>query len=182
MFTKIILALVLIVGIFFVVAAFQPKDFRVARSTTIEAPAGTVFDQVNDFHKWETWSPWAKLDPQMKQTFEGPASGTGSSYAWVGNNQVGEGRMTILESRPGELVKIKLEFIKPFAATNTAEFTFKPEGNKTAVDWTMLGEKNLISKAFGLVMNMDKMIGSDFEKGLADLKRVSEAAAKTPQP
>ncbi|WP_009962085.1 SRPBCC family protein [Verrucomicrobium spinosum] len=182
MFTKIILALVLIVGIFFVAAAFQPKDFSITRATTIEAPSTTVFDQVNDFHKWEAWSPWAKLDPQMKHTFEGPASGTGSSYAWVGNNQVGEGRMTILESRPGELVKIKLEFIKPFAATNTAEFTFKSEGSKTAVDWTMLGEKNLMSKAFGLVMNMDKMIGGDFEKGLADLKRVSEAAAKAPQP
>lgn len=182
MFSKIILALVLIVGIFFVVAAFQPKDFSVNRATTIEAPSTTVFDQVNDFHKWEAWSPWAKLDPQMKQTFEGPAAGTGASYAWVGNNQVGEGRMTILESRPGELVKIKLEFIKPFAATNTAEFTFKTEGTKTAVNWTMSGEKNLMSKAFGLVMNMDKMIGGDFEKGLADLKRVSESTAKTPQP
>lgn len=182
MFSKIILALVLIVGVFFVVAAFQPKDFSVTRATTIEAPSTTVFDQVNDFHKWEAWSPWAKRDPQMKQTFEGPASGAGASYAWVGNNQVGEGRMTILESRPGELVKIKLEFIKPFAATNTAEFTFKTEGTKTAVNWTMSGEKNLMSKAFGLVMNMDKMIGGDFEKGLADLKRVSESAANSPQP
>lgn len=182
MFAKIILAIVLIVGIFFVVAAFQPKEFRVTRATTIEAPAATVFDQVNDFHKWEAWSPWAKRDPQMKQTFEGPVAGTGASYAWAGNNQVGEGRMTIQESRPGELVRIKLEFIKPFAATNTAEFTFKPEGSKTAVDWTMLGEKNLMSKAFGLVMNMDKVIGGDFEKGLADLKRVSEGTAKTPQP
>jgi uncharacterized protein YndB with AHSA1/START domain len=182
MFSKIILALVLIVGIFFVVAAFQPKDFSITRATTIEAPSATVFDQVNDFHKWEAWSPWAKRDPQMKQTFEGPTSGTGASYAWVGNNQVGEGRMTILESRPGELVKIKLEFIKPFTATNTAEFTFKTEGAKTAVTWAMSGEKNLMSKAFGLVMNMDKMIGGDFEKGLADLKRVAESSATAPQP
>lgn len=181
MFTKIILALVLIVGGFFAVAAFQPKDFSVARSATITAPPATVFDQVNDFHKWDAWSPWAKLDPQMKQTFEGPPAGTGASYAWVGNNKVGEGRMTILESRPNELVKIKLEFIKPFAATNTAEFTFKAAGNQTLVNWSMTGEKNLISKAFGLVMNMDKMIGGDFEKGLADMKQVSEAAA-APKP
>jgi uncharacterized protein YndB with AHSA1/START domain len=181
MFSKIIIALVLIVGAFFAVAAFQPKDFRVSRSATITAPPATVFEQVNDFHKWDAWSPWAKLDPQMKQTFEGPPAGTGASYAWVGNSKVGEGRMTILDSRPSELVKIKLEFVKPFAATNTAEFIFKPAGNQTLVTWTMTGEKNLISKAFGLVMNMDKMIGGDFEKGLADMKQVSEAAA-APKP
>ena len=114
----------------------------------------------------------------MKLTFAGPATGPGASYSWVGNNQVGEGRLTIIESRPNDLVRIKLEFMKPFAATNTAEFTFKPEGDKTAVTWSMQGNNNFIAKALHLVMNMDKMVGGQFEKGLADMKLVAEAAPK----
>jgi hypothetical protein len=134
---------------------------------------------VNDFHNWTAWSPWAKLDPAMKQTYEGAPAGTGAVSTWAGNKDVGEGRMTIIESRPSELIRIKLEFFKPFAATNTAEFTFKPAGDQTAVTWSMAGEKNFMAKAFGLFMNMDKMIGDDFEKGLANLKSVTETAPKT---
>src|ERR1051325_2239937 len=167
------LAVVLIV--FLVVVALQSPEYRVVRSATISAPPPIVFAQVNDFHNWEAWSPWAKLDPTMKQTHEGPPSGTGAIYSWVGNSKVGEGRMTLTESRPTDLVRIKLEFLKPFASTANTEFTFKPEENRTGVTWSMSGQKNLLSKAFCLFMSMDKIIGKDFEKGLAALKSVSES-------
>jgi hypothetical protein len=114
----------------------------------------------------------------MKTTFEGPQSGTGASYAWVGNSKVGEGKMSITESKANELVRLKLEFVKPFASTATSEFTFKPEGDKTSVSWSMSGEKNFISKAFCLFMNMDKMLGGEFETGLANLKSAVQVAAK----
>jgi hypothetical protein len=177
MLKKILIALAVIVIVFAVIVALQPSEYRVARSATIAAPAPAVFAQVNDFHKWEAWSPWAKLDPAMKQTYEGALAGTGAVYTWSGNNQVGEGRMTLTESRPNEFVRIKLEFLKPFASTAASEFAFKPEGNQTAVTWSMAGKNNFMAKAFGLFMNMDKMIGGDFEKGLARMKSVVEAAA-----
>jgi len=178
MFKKILLVLILLVAGFAVVVSLQPADFRISRSATIAAPPDTVFAQVNDFHKWEAWSPWAKLDPQMKTTYEGPPAGTGAAYSWVGNSQVGEGKMTIQESKPAELVKLKLEFLKPMASTSTAEFSFKPKGGNTVVTWSMYGENNFVGKAFSLVMNMDKMLGGYFEKGLAQMKAISEAEAK----
>jgi hypothetical protein len=158
----ILIALAVIIVAFVIVVALQPKEFRVARSATMSAPPSAVFAQVNDFHKWQPWNPWGKIDPAMKQTYEG-----------------GEGRMTITESRPSELIGVKLEFFKPFAATNTAEFTFKPEGNQTAVTWSMFGEKNFMAKAIHLFISMDKMIGGQFEKGLADMKAVAEAQPKS---
>lgn len=173
-----VIAIVVIVAVFCVVVALQPTHYHVERSATMNASATVVFNQVNDFHKWDAWSPWAKLDPNMKASYEGTPAGTGAIYSWTGNNQVGQGRMTITDSKPGELVKIKLEFIKPWAATNATNFTFTPQGNQTAVKWTMDGENNFMGKAFGLFMNMDKMIGGDFEKGLAQMKTVAEAAAK----
>jgi len=176
MFKKILIALAAIIALFLVVVAMQPSDFRIERAATISAPPAAVFAQVNDFHKWEAWSPWEKLDPAMKKNFEGAAAGTGAIYSWIGNSEVGEGRMTITESRPNELIGIKLEFLKPFAATNTTEFVFKPAGDQTAVTWSMFGKNNFMSKAFGLFMNMDKMIGTDFEKGLAQMKVVAETA------
>jgi len=133
---------------------------------------------VNDFHNWEAWSPWAKLDPAAKATFEGPSTGTGAIFKWAGNKEVGEGSMTITESRPSDLIRIKLEFLRPFEATNSAEFTFKPEGNRTAVTWSMEGKNNFIAKAVCLLMNMDKMVGGQFEQGLAQMKAVVEAAPK----
>jgi len=172
----ILIAIAVIVVVFLVVVALQPSEFRVARSTTISGPAPAVFAQVNDFHKWEAWNPWGKIDPAMKQTYEGAPAGIGAIYTWVGNNEVGEGRMTLTESRPSDLIRIKLEFMKPFAATNTAEFTFKPEGNQTAVTWSMSGKNNFMAKAIHLFMNMDKMIGGQFEQGLAEMKSVVEAA------
>ena len=177
MLMKILIAIALIVVAFVIVVAMQPSEFRVVRTATMSAPAPAVFAQVNDFHNWEAWSPWAKLDPAMKKTYEGAPAGTGAIYTWAGNNQVGEGRTTITESRPSDLIKMELEFVKPFAATNTVEFTFKPEGDQTAVTWSMAGKSNFMGKAVGLFMNVDKMVGGDFEKGLASLKAVTEVAA-----
>ena len=174
----ILIAIAVIVIVFVVVVALQPSEFRVARSATMSAPAPAVFAQVNDFHKWEAWNPWGKIDPAMKQTYVGVPAGTGAIYTWTGNKDVGEGRMTITESRPSDLIRIKMEFFKPFAGTSTAEFTFKPEGNQTVVTWSMAGENNFMAKAVHLFMNMDKMIGDQFEKGLAEMKSVVEAAPK----
>jgi len=171
-------ALAAIVVVFVLVVAMQPSEFRVARSATISAPAPAVFAVVNDFHKWEAWNPWGKIDPAMRQTYEGEPAGTGAVYTWTGNKEVGEGRMMLTMSRPNELIRIKLEFFKPFAATNTAEFTFRPEGNQTVVTWSMAGENNFIAKAIHLFMNMDRMVGGQFEKGLAQMKSVVEAAPK----
>jgi hypothetical protein len=170
---------VIIAGLVLVVA-MQPTDFRISRSATIPVPASILFEEVNDFHKWEAWSPWAKLDPHAKNTFEGAPSGVGAIFRWIGNNQVGQGGMTIMESKPSQLIRIKLEFLKPFQATHTAEFTFKPSGDQTLVTWSMSGKNNFASKAFVLLMNCDKMIGGQFEKGLENLGSVveSEMAAK----
>ena len=174
----IVIVVVLLIAIGAIVVALQPAHYQVERSATINAPAPIVFAQVNDFHKWEAWSPWAKLDPNIKQTYEGPPSGTGAMYSWTGNNQVGEGKMTITDSRPSELVKIKLEFLKPFAATSATDFVFTPQGNQTNVKWIMAGDNNFIGKAFSLVMSMDKAVGGDFERGLAQMKSVAESTAK----
>ena len=178
MLKKILIAVVVIVVVFVVVVAMQPAEFRVVRTASVSAPASAVFAQVNDLHKWEAWSPWAKLDPAAKSSFEGAPAGQGAMFAWAGNSKVGEGRMTITDSRPNELIKIKLEFLKPFTATNTVEFAFKPEGDRTVVTWSMAGANNFMTKAFTLFMNMDKMVGGDFEKGLAQMKSVAEAAPK----
>src|SRR3989442_5983044 len=143
MLIKILIALAVIVLVSGVVVAMQPSEFRIARTATISAPAPVVFAQVNDFRKWEAWSPYEKLDPAMKRTYEGAPAGTGAMYTWAGNNQAGEGRSTITESRP-----------RPLAATSTAEFTFKPEGNRTAVTWSLAGNKNFTAQALPLFMHI----------------------------
>jgi uncharacterized protein YndB with AHSA1/START domain len=179
MLLKIVIVLVVLVAGFLIVAAMQPAEFRVTRTATLNAPATSVFAQVNDFHKWEAWSPFAKMDPAAKNTFAGAASGPGAEFSWDGNNKIGSGHMTILESRPNELIKIKLDFSRPIPANNLAEFTFKPEGSRTTVTWTMSGKNNLVGKAIGLVMNCDKMVGPQFEQGLHNIEAVSQAAAKS---
>jgi uncharacterized protein YndB with AHSA1/START domain len=178
MLIKTLIALAVIVVVFVAVVAMQPSEFRVARRTTIAAPVPVVFAQVNDFHKWPAWSPYEKLDPAMKKTYAGPPAGTGASYSWVGNGHAGEGRATIIDSRPNELVRIKLDFVKPFAGIAFATFAFKPEGDRTVVEWSLAGNNNFVSKAVHLFMNMDKMVGGQFEEGLAELKTVAEAAPK----
>jgi uncharacterized protein YndB with AHSA1/START domain len=178
MLKKILLGLLVVILIFLVVVWFQPAEYKVTRSATVAAPPATVFPLVNEFKKWEAWSPWEKRDPAMKRTFEGPAAGVGSKYGWVGNSDVGEGSMTITESKPNEQILINLQFIKPFESSCLTEFAFKPEGAGTTVTWTMSGKKNFLSKAICMFMDMDKMIGTDFEKGFTSLKTVAEAEAK----
>jgi hypothetical protein len=167
MLKKILIGLGAALAGLLVVIAFQPATFHIERSINVSAPAAAAFAQVNDFHAWGKWSPWEKLDPGMKRTYEGPSSGVGAKYAWVGSKEVGEGRMTIEQSEPSRIA-IKLEFLKPFAATNIATFSFVPADQGS----------DFMGKAFHLFMDMEKMIGPDFEKGLADLKTAAEAATK----
>lgn len=178
MLIKGLIALAVIVVVALVVVAVQPSGYRVTRTAIVAAPAPVVFAQVNDFHKWDVWNPWAKIDPAMKQAYEGAPAGVGAVYTWAGSGEVGEGRMTLTESRPNDLIRIRMEFLKPFAATSIAEFTFKPEGDRTAVTWSMVGDKNFVAKALHLFMNMDRMIGGQFEKGLAQMKAAAEAAPR----
>jgi len=177
MIAKIGAGVLIIVAVLFGIIALQPPEFNVSRSVVVGVPPEAVFGHVNDFKNWERWSPWAKLDPGMKIAFSGPPAGMGAAYSWAGNDEVGEGRMTILESRAHELIRIKLEFIKPFASVADTEFTFAPEGGGTRVQWTMSGTNDLMSKAVCFFMGgMDKMVGPDFEKGLAQMKSAAESA------
>jgi hypothetical protein len=178
MLLKILAAIAVLLVVFVIIVALRPSDFSVARSAAINAPAARVFAQVNDFHNWDKWSPWAKIDPSMKQTYEGAPAGQGAIYTWTGNSQVGQGRMTITESRPNEKIHIHLEFMKPFAGVCPTHFTFAPQGNQTLVNWTMTGRHTFVPKAIGLFINMEKMIGGQFEQGLAQMKSVAESAAE----
>jgi hypothetical protein len=171
----LLLAFAFIALIFIVVIAGRPDEFVVSRSATISAPSEKVFPHVNDLHRWEAWSPWAKLDPNAKHSFSGADSGAGAAMAWDGNKKVGAGKMTITDSRPGEFIGFRLEFIRPFQATNLAEFHFKSESGRSVVTWTMTGQSNLFFKIFGLFKNCDDLVGKDFEKGLVSLKAVAEA-------
>jgi len=155
-------------------ASARPDSFRVERSATINAPADRIFPHLDDFHKWEAWSPWEKLDPNLQRTHSGAPSGKGAIYEWRGDPKVGEGRMEILESVPSSRILIKLDFIKPFAASNRTEFTFVPEGSGTRLVWAMTGVQAFGMKVMGLFMSMDSMVGKDFEKGLASLKALCE--------
>jgi uncharacterized protein YndB with AHSA1/START domain len=178
MLKKILIVVALIIVVLIVVIATRPADFRVTRSATISAAPEAIFPHVNELKKWDSWSPWMKLDPNAKSTFEGPPAGTGASMSWAGDSNVGEGKMTITESRPGELVRFKLEFYKPMAGTSDAEFTFKPVGKETTVTWTMTGKNSFMAKAISLVIDCDKMVGDQFEKGLTSMKVIAEGAAK----
>lgn len=182
MFKKILLFLVILVAAFCGYVAMQPDAFSVKRSAMLNAPPAEVFAQVNDFRNWQEWSPWAKLDPNAKATFSGPDFGKGAKFAWEGNDHVGQGEMEIVESKPNELIKIDLHFIKPFEGTNDTLFTFKPEGNGTTVSWEMSGKNNFIGKAMCILMNMDAMVGADFEKGLNNMKAIVEKPATTEKP
>jgi hypothetical protein len=175
MLKKIIVALGVILVVLAIIVAMQPAQYHYSRSATMSAPPATVFAQVNDFHNWEAWSPWAKIDPNAKNSFEGPVSGIGAIFRWAGNMEVGEGSMTITDSRPDQFIRIRLDFLKPLPGTSTAEFTFVPDGNQTRVTWSMYGENNFLAKAISLVMNCEEMIGGYYEKGLAQMKSLVEA-------
>ncbi|MEZ5422682.1 MAG: SRPBCC family protein [Pyrinomonadaceae bacterium] len=171
---SIVVALLLTFALLGVFIVMQPDDFTISRKTTISAPPERIFTEINDFHRWDAWSPWAKLDPNMKTEITGPESGKGAVYYWTGDQEVGEGRMTIVESTPPSLVKIDLHFIKPFDSSSIIEIKVTPSGANSDVEWTMTGKHNFASKAFSLFVDMDKAIGADFERGLAQLKQVAE--------
>jgi uncharacterized protein YndB with AHSA1/START domain len=174
MLKKIMIVVVLIVAGILGYAATKPDTFRIERSTVIKAPADKVFEQIADFKAWSAWSPWDKKDPAMKRTQSGSASGKGAIYQWEGNNDVGAGRMEITEAVPPTQIIIKLDFAKPFEAHNTAEFTLQLQGESTRVTWAMFGPQLFVAKVMGLFLNIDSMVGKDFETGLANLKSLAE--------
>jgi uncharacterized protein YndB with AHSA1/START domain len=167
--------LILLVVVVLGIASTRPDSFRVGRSTKVKAPPERIFAILNDFHQWPSWSPWEKMDPAMTRTHSGAASGKGAIYAWKGNKKVGEGRMEIIEAAPPSKLTIKLDFLKPFEAHNTAEFTLEPQGDSTGVTWSMSGAQPFMFKVMSLFMSMDKMIGKDFESGLANIKTSAES-------
>lgn len=172
-FVIILLAVAALLG----VAATRPDRFRVERSATIQAPPERIFPLINDFHRWQAWSPYERKDPAMQRNYDGPSAGEGAVYGWNGNKDIGSGRMQITESTPSARIEIRLEFFTPFKATHTAEFMFEPQGEDTRVIWAMHGRSSFMHKLMGLVFNMDKMVGKDFEEGLGHLRRLSEGRA-----
>ena len=178
MLKKIAIGFGVLVAVLLVVTATRPATFHIERSAAFAAPPNAAFAQVNDFHAWQAWSPWDKLDPNMKRSYEGPKQGVGAKYAWAGNDEVGQGRMTITRSDEPSLIELKLEFLKPFETTNKTTFRFEPSAGGTKVTWAMDGENNFMGKAFSLFMDMDSLVGSDFERGLEAMKGRAESAAK----
>ena len=177
MLQKVIIGLVVVLGAFALLVASRPAAFHIERSTTIEAPPERVFPLVNDFHAWPRWSPYEDRDPSMARDYAGADAGEGAVYGWDGNDDVGAGRMTITESAPNQRLAIQLEFLRPVVATNEVEFTFAPSGGGTRVVWAMDGRNGFVGKLIALLMDMDGMIGADFEKGLASLKAAAESGA-----
>ena len=174
--TIVIAVLVLLVvplAAILVFAATKPDTFRVQRMTSIQAPPERIFPLINDFHRWTHWSPWEKLDPNLKRTYSGAEQGVGASYEWSGNAKAGAGKMTIKESTPNQHIVIELLFTKPFAANNKGEFTLSPKDGGTEVVWTMSGQSNFVAKLFSVFMDMDKVVGAQFDEGLANLGRVA---------
>jgi uncharacterized protein YndB with AHSA1/START domain len=155
-------------------AATKPDIFRVQRSASIKAPADRIFGLITDLRGWRAWSPYEKRDPEMTRNYSGADKGKGAAYAWDGNRNVGAGRMEIVDVTPPSKVVIKLEFLRPFKANNTAEFVMEPKGDATTVTWAMHGPNKFIGKVMGIFIDMDKMIGKDFEDGLANLKTIAE--------
>jgi uncharacterized protein YndB with AHSA1/START domain len=174
MLKKIAIGILAVVVIILGLALAQPNSFSVSRSIVINAPAEKIYPLVSDFHQWAGWSPWEHLDPNMKRTFTGAASGAGAVYSWEGNDAVGAGRMEITGAQPPSKIDIKLDFLKPIASQNSTVFELKPEGNATRVVWTMSGPSSFMTKLMGVFLSMDKMIGPDFEKGLAAMKAAAE--------
>ena len=170
----ILIVLAVAIAAVLILAATKPDVFRVQRATSIKAPPDKVFGFINDFKRWDGWSPWEKKDPAMKRSFGATTSGKGATYAWEGNKDVGQGSMEITQSTPSSAIKLKLDFLKPFEAHNVVDFTLEPKGDTTQVTWTMAGPTPYFAKIFHVFMDMDSMVGKDFETGLANLKAVAE--------
>jgi uncharacterized protein YndB with AHSA1/START domain len=174
MFKIIAIVIVVLIAALLIYAATKPDTFRIERSISIKAPPEKIFPLISDFHQWKAWSPWEKIDPASKRSYSGTDSGKGAVYGWQGNKDVGQGRMEIIESMPSSKVVLKLDFIKPFEAHNTVEFTLVTQGDSTTVTQAMYGPSPFISKLMGLCFNMDKMVGEKYEEGLASLKGIAE--------
>jgi uncharacterized protein YndB with AHSA1/START domain len=171
-----VIALILLVAIVvvLVLAARKPAGFRIERATSIKAPPDKIFALINDFRNWRAWSPWERMDPNLRRSYGGAERGEGAVYEWEGNSKVGKGRMEIVEAPPPSRVAIKLDFLKPFEAHNTAEFTLVPRDDATEVTWAMHGPNPFMMKVMSLFISMDRMVGKDFERGLANLKATAE--------
>ncbi len=169
MILKLFICLLVVIAVLLIVIATRPNHFRVERSATLEASPAALFAQVNDHHKFATWNPWMKLDPNVKNIYSGADSGVGAVCRWRGDKNVGAGSSTIIESKPGELVRFKMDWLEPMQGTSTVDFTFKPQGDRTTVTWKMYGQKNFMAKAVSLFMDCEKMCGPQFETGLANL-------------
>jgi len=174
MLTKILIAVAVVIAGILIYAATLPDSFRIERSAVIKAQPEKVFAQINEFKSWTAWSPWERIDPALKRSYSGPEKGKGAAYAWEGNKDVGSGRMEIAESIAPSKVTIKLDFLKPFEAHNTTEFTIVRQGDASSVNWAMFGPSPYVSKLMGIFFNMDRMVGGQFEQGLANLKSISE--------
>lgn len=174
MLKLILIALIAVIAIVLIMVALKPNRFRIERSTNIKASAEKIFPHINNFHAWETWSPWEKIDSTCKRSYSGNESGIGAIYGWSGNKDIGQGRMEIIESTQYSKIVLKLDFIKPFEAHNMVEFLLQPQGNSTTVTQAMYGSSPFISKLMGMCFNMDKMVGEKYEEGLASLKAIAE--------
>lgn len=178
MLVKIGIGLAVLLAVLLIAIATRPPTFAVQRSATISAPPEVIYAQIQDLHNWPNWMTYDRMDPAMRRSYAGPSRGVGATYHYV-SDKVGEGRMTIAHLDPNRRVAVDAQFIKPFAANNQVEFTLQPAQGGVRVTWAISGRNNFVSKAMSLFINMDRMIGRDFETGLADLKRVSEAQART---
>jgi hypothetical protein len=177
--TLFLLIVLAAVSGFIAYVSLQPNTFKIARSAVVDAPPERIYPEINDLHNWEKWSPWAKLDPNQTTAYDGSPLGAGSTLQWSGNNKVGAGKMTIKESSQNERIRIKLEFSRPMQAVNDVQFDLKPIGDtRTEVLWTMSGRNEFMAKAVHAFMNMDKMVGGQFEQELADLKALVEDRPK----
>lgn len=174
MIKMIVIGVVVLIAVLAFVVSRQPEEYSVTRSLLINAPASTIFAEVNDFHRWENWSPWAKLDPNAKTEFSGAPSGTGSVMAWDGNHEVGKGSLTITQSVASSLIRMRLDFIKPMPGVSESVFQFQEQGGQTLVTWSMSGKNNFIGKAMNLIIDCEKIIGGYYETGLSNLKTLTE--------
>ncbi len=178
MWKKILGGIAVVLAGFLAFVATRPAHYHVERKVAINAPAEIVYAELEDLRRWAAWSPWDKIDPNLKKTFEGPERGVGQSYTWQGNDEVGKGKMTITSAEPLKRVGYKLEFFEPMESQAQADMKLTQAGDKHEVTWGMDGENNFVGKLFCVFVDMDKMIGKDFEKGLAQLKGVTEAEAE----
>src|SRR5688572_20045189 len=175
MIIKILIGVAAVIAIVLVAAATRPAEFRVERSSALSASPEALFEHVNNHHKFSVWNPFMKLDPNVKMTYSGAESGVGAVCSWDGNSDIGAGSCTIIESKPNELVRSRMDWKRPMEGTSTVDFTFRPEGDKTVVTWAMYGKNGFMGKLFSLFMDCDKMCGPQFEKGLAELGKVAAA-------